>query len=78
MVIRPSGTLTQKIHSQASPSAMAPPTSGPQATATPTTPCRMPMAAPRRSGGKAALTRVSASVRTGAAPAPCTVRAAIS
>jgi hypothetical protein len=35
---RPSGTLIQKIHCHASPSAIAPPTTGPLATARPVTP----------------------------------------
>ena len=34
----PSGTLTQKIHSHASPSAIAPPTTGPLATDSPVAP----------------------------------------
>jgi hypothetical protein len=37
-----------------------------------------PIAAPRFSGGKAAVTSVSPSVSTSAAPAPWTARAAIS
>ena len=40
----PDGTLSQKIHCQASPSAIAPPTSGPLATASPVTPKKMPSA----------------------------------
>ena len=34
----PSGTLIQKIHSHARPSVIAPPTTGPLATASPVTP----------------------------------------
>jgi hypothetical protein len=40
----------------------------------PEPPCRNPIALPRRSGGKAALTSVIASAVTNAAPAPCTAR----
>ena len=78
IAIRPIGTFSQKIHSQASPSATAPPTSGPLATAMPAIALKIPIAAPRRSGGKAALSSASASVATRAAPAPWTARAAIS
>jgi hypothetical protein len=62
--------LTQKIHCHASPCAIAPPTSGPLATARPVTPIRIPIAEPRRSGGNAALTIASDSGMTSAAPAP--------
>ena len=75
---RPIGTLSQKIHSHARPCATAPPITGPPATARPVRPCNAPIAAPRRSGGKAAPTRASASGITSAAPAPWTVRAATS
>jgi hypothetical protein len=74
----PIGTFTQKIHSQEIPSETAPPITGPPIVASPVTPSRIPIAAPRRSGGNAALTIASASEITRAAPAPCTVRAAIS
>ena len=47
---RPTGTLSQKIHCQASPSTTAPPTSGPLATAIPVTALNSPSAAPRRLG----------------------------
>jgi hypothetical protein len=47
--------LSQKIHVQSMPSTTAPPTSGPLATASPVMALKMPIAAPRRSGGKAAL-----------------------
>ena len=47
----PSGTLSQKIHCHASPSATAPPTSGPLATARPVSAKNAPSAEPRRSGG---------------------------
>jgi hypothetical protein len=74
----PMGTLTQKIHSQAMPSTIAPPTSGPLATAIPVIALKIPIAAPRFSGGNAALRSASASVVTSAAPNPCTARAPIS
>ena len=45
----PIGTLTQKIQLHAMPSAIAPPTTGPVATARPVRPWSAPMAAPRRS-----------------------------
>ncbi len=73
----PIGTLTQKIHSHAIPSTIAPPTSGPLATDRPVTALKIPIAAPRRSGGNAALSSASARVSTIAAPAPWTARAAI-
>jgi hypothetical protein len=62
--------LSQKIHVQSMPSAIAPPTSGPSATAIPVTALNRPIAAPRFSGGKAAVKSVSPSVNTSAAPAP--------
>jgi len=55
----PIGTLTQKIQSQLIPSTMAPPTSGPLATATPVIALKIPIAAPRFSGGNAALRSAS-------------------
>ncbi len=70
--------MSQKIHCHAIPSVIAPPTSGPAATARPVTEKKIPSAQPRRPGGKAALTRAKASVTIRAAPAPCTTRAAIS
>ena len=78
IVARPIGTLSQKIHSQARPSTTAPPTSGPSATDTPVTALKMPIAAPRFSGGNAALSSASPSGSTSAAPTPCAARAAIS
>ena len=60
------------------PSAIAPPTSGPLATAIPVTALNRPIAAPLRSGGNAALSSARPSVSTSAAPAPWTARAAIS
>ena len=75
---RPIGTLSQKIHSQASPSMTAPPTSGPLATARPVIALNMPIAAPRRSGGNAAVRSAKPIGMTSAAPAPWTARAATS
>ena len=75
---RPIGTLSQKIHSQSMPSTIAPPTSGPIATEIPVTALNRPIAAPRFSGGKAALSSARPSVSSSAAPAPWTARAAIS
>jgi hypothetical protein len=75
---RPIGTLSQKIHCQASPWAIAPPRTGPLKTASPVTLLKIPSALPRRSGGNAALSIVIASGITSAAPPPWTARAAIS
>src|SRR5207249_6400081 len=50
-----SGTFTQKIQSQLMPWTIAPPTSGPLATASPVIALKIPIAAPRFSGGNAAL-----------------------
>ena len=75
---RPIGTLIQKIHSQLMPSTTAPPTSGPLATESPVIALKIPIAAPRRSGGKAALRSARPSGMISAAPAPWTARAAIS
>ena len=74
----PSGTLSQKIHCQAMPSVIAPPTTGPAATARPVSEKKTPSAHPRRSGAKAELTSVNASVMISAAPAPCRTRPAMS
>ena len=60
------------------PSTTAPPTSGPLATARPVIALNMPIAAPRRSGGNAALSSASPSGTISAAPAPCAARAAMS
>ena len=72
------GTFSQKIHCQVSPCTTAPPTNGPAATDTPVIALKMPMAAPRRSGGNAALSKVRDRGTKSAAPAPWTTRAAIS
>jgi hypothetical protein len=74
----PIGTLSQKIHCHAIPSVIAPPISGPLATASPVSAKKIPSADPRRSGGNAALTSANASVVISAAPIPCRARAAIS
>ena len=62
----------------ARPSTTAPPTSGPLATAMPVIALKIPIAAPRCSGGNAALSSARPSGISSAAPAPCTARAAIS
>ncbi len=77
-VTRPIGTFSQKIHCQLAPSVIAPPTSGPTATASPDIAPHTPSAAPRRSGGTAADSNVRLSGRTSAAPTPCMARAAMS
>jgi hypothetical protein len=69
--------LTQKIHCQSIPSTTAPPTSGPLATASPVIALKAPIAAPRFSGGNAAVSSASASGMVKAAPAPWTARAPI-
>ena len=56
----------------------APPRTGPSTTASAVTLPYTPVAQPRRSGGKAALSSASASGMIMAAPAPCTVRATTS
>ena len=72
---RPIGTLSQKIHVQSMPSTTAPPTGGrPAATASPVMALKMPIAAPRFSGGKAALRSARPSGITNAAPMPCSAR----
>ena len=69
------GTFTQKIHCQAMPVTIAPPTTGPTATARPATPDHSPMARPRRSTGKASLSIVSESGVMIAPPSPWNARA---
>ena len=70
----PMGTLTQKIQFHATPSTMAPPTSGPMAMARPPTAPQAPSATPRRSAGTAALSSVNVRGVTMAAPIPCAMR----
>ena len=55
----PTGTLSQKMYCHDHPLVTAPPTSGPIATAVPPMAPQIPRAAFRRSGGTAALSRVS-------------------
>jgi hypothetical protein len=69
------GTLTQKIQCQSIPCVIAPPITGPLATARPAIAPQMPTTAPRRSGGKAAVRIVSDNGITAAAPSPWTARA---
>ena len=78
IAIRPIGTLSQKIHCQASPSAIAPPTSGPIAIARPPTAPHRPSATARRSFGTAADRIVRVSGVTIAPPTPWIARAAMS
>ena len=66
----PIGTFTQKIHSQLMPCTIAPPTSGPLATANPVIALKIPIAVPRRSGGNASLNSAKPSGTISAAPAP--------
>ena len=73
----PMGTLIQKIPRQATPWVTAPPTIGPASTPKPVIPAKIPVAQPRRSGGKPATSSPIAIGMMNAAPAPCTVRAAI-
>ena len=75
---RPKGTFSQKIHCQEMPCTIAPPTSGPSATARPPMPPQAPSARPRRFGGTAAERIVSVSGSTIAPPSPWIARAAIS
>ena len=72
------GTLSQKIACQLTPSTTAPPITGPSATPSPETPPQIPMASGRIAAGTAAASRVSESGMTAAAPRPWTARAAIS
>ena len=74
----PIGTFSQKIQCQEMPLTTAPPTSGPNATASPAMPLQAPMKAPRRFAGTPALRIVSVSGVMIAPPTPCAARAAIS
>ena len=74
----PIGTLIQKIQCHEASWIIAPPTSGPSATAMPLIPDQTPIAMPRRSGGNASASSVSVSGVAIAAPTPWTARAAIS
>ena len=70
--------MIQKIQCQEMPSTTAPPTTGPSATPRPEIPDQAPSARPRFSTGTAALSSVSVSGRTIAAPRPWAARAATS
>ena len=74
----PIGTLIQNTNGHARPWVTAPPSTGPPSTARPVIPPYIPSAAPRRAGGKAAVSSDSDSGAMIAAPAPCSTRAAIS
>ena len=71
----PIGTLSQKIQCQEMPVTIAPPTSGPSATARPLIPPQMPSARPRRSAGTEADRTVSVNGITIAPPRPWAARA---
>ena len=71
------GTFTQKMNCQEKPSTMAPPMTGPSATARPAVPLQTPRARPRRAGGTAAERMVRVSGVTMAPPTPCRARAAM-
>ena len=77
MATMPIGTLSQKIQCQFTPSAMAPPTSGPIAIARPAMPPHAPSATARRSGGTALERIVRLSGVTKAPPTPWIARATI-
>jgi len=72
---RATGTLSQKIACQLTPSTTAPPTTGPSATPRPETPPQIPIAMARFAAGTDAASRVSESGIMAAAPSPCTARA---
>ena len=74
----PIGTFSQKMNCQLAPWVMAPPRSGPRATARPLMAPQTPSAAPRLAGGTAAVRIVRESGSTAAPPTPCTARAATS
>ena len=78
IVTMPIGTFSQKIHCQLMPSTIAPPTTGPIATARPAMPPHAPRIAPRFSLGAASARIVSVSGVTIAAPTPWSARAATS
>ena len=68
----------KKIHSQPRPSTSTPPRIGPTSVATPAVAPQMPMAAPRRSGGKIRVMTAMVCGVIMAAPRPWTTRAAMS
>ena len=65
----------KKIHSQPRPSTRTPPRIGPTSVATPAVAPQMPMAAPRRSGGKIRVMTAMVCGVIMAAPRPCSTRA---
>ena len=71
----PIGTLSQKIQCHEMPPTIAPPTTGPKATARPLMPPQMPSATPRLVGGTAAERTVNVNGMTIAPPTPCSARA---
>jgi hypothetical protein len=77
-VSTPTGTLTKKIQRQPSQVTTIPPMVGPAMVARPATPPQMPMAAPRRVAGKAAMMTAIVCGSSSAEPRPWTARAAIS
>ena len=74
MATTPMGTLTKKIQRQPMPLVMAPPTSGPTATAPPVTAPKMPKAVPRSRPWKAEAIRASEVANMMAPPTPWTPR----
>jgi hypothetical protein len=60
----PTGTLSQKIQCQLMPLTIAPPISGPNATAMPAIAPHIPIAAPRFATGNASLISVSVNRNT--------------
>ena len=71
----PTGTLMKKIHSQPRPSTRTPPRIGPTSVAMPAVAPQMPMAAPRRSGGKIRVMTAMVCGVIMAAPRPWSTRA---
>ena len=65
----------KKIHSQPRPSTSTPPRIGPTSVATPAVAPQMPIAAPRRSGGKIRVMTAMVCGVISAAPRPWTTRA---
>ena len=70
--------MTQKIQCHDRAPVSTPPATGPSATPKPEIAAQMPSAAPRRSGGNAAVIIVSVSGMIAAPPMPSSARAAIS
>ncbi len=74
MATAPMGTLTKKIQRHPMALVMAPPTSGPTATAPPVTAPKIPKAVPRSFPWKAWAIRASEVANMMAPPTPCTAR----